>query len=187
VGGQPPAEFGEGIRTDIAHWAKIVKDADIQATLMSQPASIRNPDWWIRDAAALAITPPQIVGPVLSGSRSAPIWQPSLARPCGSTAEAQGQVIHVKGRCAHRFGSARCTQARVRTSCRANRCGEISSIRVEYQPGDGSIPISRAFARLTTMRPGTTAFVRSNRAAIPLQKATVRAAAIHLTVEGGSI
>jgi hypothetical protein len=29
VGGTA-AEFGEGIRTDIAHWAKIVKDADIK-------------------------------------------------------------------------------------------------------------------------------------------------------------
>ena len=24
------AEFGDGIRTDIAHWAKVVKDADIK-------------------------------------------------------------------------------------------------------------------------------------------------------------
>jgi tripartite-type tricarboxylate transporter receptor subunit TctC len=29
VGGTA-AEFGEGVRTDIAHWAKIVKDADIK-------------------------------------------------------------------------------------------------------------------------------------------------------------
>ena len=28
------AEFGEGIRTDIAHWAKIVKDADIKISAL---------------------------------------------------------------------------------------------------------------------------------------------------------
>jgi tripartite-type tricarboxylate transporter receptor subunit TctC len=29
VGGSP-AEFGEGVRTDVAHWAKVIKDADIK-------------------------------------------------------------------------------------------------------------------------------------------------------------
>jgi len=24
------AEFGDGIRTDVAHWAKVIKDADIK-------------------------------------------------------------------------------------------------------------------------------------------------------------
>src|SRR3954471_22638448 len=47
--------------------------------------------------SALEITPPQIVGPFYPVSER-PDLAPDLARPRGSTADAQGQLIHVIGR-----------------------------------------------------------------------------------------
>src|SRR6266545_892767 len=49
------------------------------------------------EARAFAITPPQIVGPFYPVTEC-PDLASDLARPSGSTAEAQGQLIYVSGR-----------------------------------------------------------------------------------------
>ena len=77
-----------------------------------------------REARALAITPPQIVGPFYPVTEC-PDLAADLARPSGSTAEARGQLIYVSGRRAHQFGSAgaACTHRYLA----GQRCGQISS------------------------------------------------------------
>ena len=68
---------------------------------MKQPSSRTRTGW--RDAATLAITPPQIVGPFYPVSER-PDLAIDLARPDGSTAEAQGQLIQIRGRVLTRLG-----------------------------------------------------------------------------------
>src|SRR5947209_7350979 len=55
------------------------------------------------DQGSLAITPPQIVGPFYPVSER-PDEASDLARPSGSTSEARGQLIHIRGRVLTRAG-----------------------------------------------------------------------------------
>src|SRR5437868_12272502 len=93
----------------------------------------------------LQITPPQIVGPFYPVSER-PDLATDLARPSGSTAEAQGQLIHVRGRVLTRSG-APVPHARI-DIWQANAAGKYR------HPSDSNAapldPNFKGFARFTT-------------------------------------
>jgi protocatechuate 3,4-dioxygenase, beta subunit len=106
-----------------------------------------------RDAAALAITPPQIVGPFYPVSEH-PDLATDLARPSGSTAEALGQLIHLSGRVLTRSG-APVPHARI-DIWQANAAGKYRHPSdINPAPLD---PNFKGFARLTTDAAGHYSF-----------------------------
>ena len=132
-----------------------------------------------RDAAALAITPPQIVGPFYPVSER-PDLATDLARPSGSTAEAQGQLIHVRGRVLTRSG-APVPHARI-DIWQANAAGKYRHPSdINPAPLD---PNFKGFARLTTDASGHYSFRTIKPGRYPTAEGDVRPPHIHLTVEG---
>jgi protocatechuate 3,4-dioxygenase, beta subunit len=132
-----------------------------------------------REAAALAITPPQIVGPFYPVSER-PDLASDLARPHGSTAEAQGQLILVRGRVLNRSG-APVSHARI-DIWQANAAGKYRHPSdINPAPLD---PNFKGFARLTTDASGHYSFrtIKPGRYLTP--EGEVRPPHIHLTVEG---
>src|SRR3979411_1482326 len=102
-----------------------------------------------RDAAALAITPPQIVGPFYPVSER-PDLATDLARPSGTTAEALVQLISVSG-CVLTRSGAPVPHARI-DIWQANAAGKYR------HPSDiNAAPLdtnSKGFVRLPTSPPG---------------------------------
>jgi protocatechuate 3,4-dioxygenase beta subunit len=132
-----------------------------------------------RDAAALAITPPQIVGPFYPVSER-PDLATDLARPSGSTAEAQGQLIHVRGRVLTRSG-APVTHARI-DIWQANAAGKYRHPSdMNPAPLD---PNFKGFARVTTDASGHYSFRTIKPGGYRTPEGDVRPPHIHLTVEG---
>src|SRR3954471_20367621 len=132
-----------------------------------------------RDAAALAITPPQIVGPFYPVSEH-PDLATDLARPSGSTAEALGQLIHLSGRVLTRSG-APVPHARI-DIWQANAAGKYRHPSdINPAPLD---PNFKGFARLTTDAAGHYSFRTVKPGRYPTAEGDVRPPHIHLTVEG---
>lgn len=132
-----------------------------------------------RDAPALAITPPQIVGPFYPVSER-PDLATDLARPSGSTAEALGQQIQVSGRVLTRSG-APVPHARI-DIWQANAAGKYRHPSdINPAPLD---PNFKGFARLTSDAAGHYSFRTVKPGRYPTAEGDVRPPHIHLTVEG---
>lgn len=130
-----------------------------------------------RDAAALAITPPQIVGPFYPVSER-PDLATDLAGPSGSNAEAQGQLIYVEGRVLTPSG-APVPHARI-DIWQANAAGKYRHPSdINPAPLD---PNFKGFARLTTDASGRYSFRTIKPGRYPTAEGDVRPPHIHLTV-----
>ena len=130
-------------------------------------------------ARAFAITPPQIVGPFYPVTEC-PDLAADLARPSGSTAEAQGQLIYVSGRVLASSG-APVPHARI-DIWQANAAGKYR------HPSDTNPapldPNFKGFARLTTDTSGRYSFRTIKPGAYPTPEGDIRPPHIHMTVEG---
>jgi len=130
-------------------------------------------------AGALEITPPQIVGPFYPVSER-PDLAADLARPSGSTAEAQGQLLYVTGRVLASSGDP------VPHVCidvwQANAAGKYR------HPSDKNPapldPNFRGFARLVTDASGHYRFRTIKPGRYPTAEGDLRPPHIHFTVEG---
>jgi len=132
-----------------------------------------------RDAAALALTPPQIVGPFYPVSEC-PDLATDLGHPSGSTSEALGLVIQVSGRVLTRSG-APVPHARI-DIWQANGAGKYRHPSdINPAPLD---PNFKGFARLTTDAAGYYSFRTVKPGRYPTAEGDVRPPHIHLTVEG---
>jgi protocatechuate 3,4-dioxygenase beta subunit len=132
-----------------------------------------------RDAAAFAITPPQIVGPFYPVSES-PDLATDLARPRGSAAEAQGQLIYVRGRVLTLSGEP-VSHARI-DIWQANAAGKYRHPSdINPTPLD---PNFKGFARLTADESGRYTFRTIKPGRYPTAEGDIRPPHIHLTVEG---
>jgi protocatechuate 3,4-dioxygenase, beta subunit len=144
---------------------------------MSQPRS--KTETGRRETGALAITPPQIVGPFYPVSER-PDLTTDLARPRGSGAEAQGQLIYVSGRVLTSSGEP-VPHARIEI-WQANAAGKYA------HPSDSNPapldPNFRGFARLTTDASGRYSFRTIKPGRYPTAEGDIRPPHIHLTVEG---
>jgi protocatechuate 3,4-dioxygenase, beta subunit len=144
---------------------------------MKQPISKTQTDR--RDATTLAITPPQIVGPFYPVSER-PELAADLARPSGSTAEAQGQLIHVRGRVLTRLGRP-VSHARI-DIWQANAAGKYRHPSdINPAPLD---PNFKGFARFTTDAFGRYCFRTIKPGSYPTVEGDIRPPHIHLSVEG---
>ena len=144
---------------------------------MKQPGS-RTPTGR-RDAATLAITPPQIVGPFYPVSER-PDLAVDLARPRGSTAEAQGQLIQVRGRVLTSLGKP-VPHARI-DIWQANAAGKYR------HPSDSNPapldPNFKGFARFTADAFGGYSFRTIKPGCYPAAEGDIRPPHIHLSVKG---
>ena len=132
-----------------------------------------------RDAATFAITPPQIVGPFYPVSER-PDLAADLARPRGSTAEAQGQLIHVSGCVLTRLGGP-VSHARI-DIWQANAAGKYRHPSdINPAPLD---PNFKGFARLTTDAFGRYSLRTIKPGRYPTVEGEMRPPHIHLSVEG---
>src|SRR3954447_11268554 len=127
----------------------------------------------------LQITPPQIVGPFYPVAER-PDLAADLARPCGSAAEARGQLLHVMGRVLSRSGEP-VAHARIEI-WQANAAGKYR------HPSDtNSAPLDpnfNGFAQLTTDATGRYAFRTIKPGRYPTPEGEMRPPHIHFTVEG---
>lgn len=131
------------------------------------------------DAAALAVTPPQIVGPFYPVSER-PDLATDLARPVGSDAEAKGQLIYVMGRVLTLAGKP-VMGARI-DIWQANAAGKYRHPSdVNPAPLD---PNFKGFARLTSDAEGRYSFRTVKPGCYPTLEGDVRPPHIHLTIEG---
>lgn len=132
-----------------------------------------------RDAAALTITPPQIVGPFYPIS-ARPDLSTDLARPRGSAAEARGQIIYISGRVLTRSGV---PVPHVRIDIwQANAAGKYRHPSdINAAPVD---PNFNGFARLTTDASGHYSFRTIKPGCYPTAEGEVRPPHIHLAIEG---
>jgi len=131
------------------------------------------------DAIALAVTPPQILGPFYPVSER-PDLATDLARPAGSDAEAEGQPIYVMGRVLTLSGEP------VAGACidiwQANAAGKYRHPSdVNPAPLD---PNFKGFARITSDAAGRYSFRTIKPGRYPTPEGDVRPPHIHLTVEG---
>ena len=132
-----------------------------------------------RDAATLAITPPQIVGPFYPVSER-PDLAIDLARPDGSTAEAQGQLIQIRGRVLTRLGKP-VPHARI-DIWQANAAGKYRHPSdINPAPLD---PNFKGFARFTADAFGGYSFRTIKPGCYPTAEGDIRPPHIHLSVEG---
>jgi protocatechuate 3,4-dioxygenase, beta subunit len=131
------------------------------------------------DARAFAITPPQIVGPFYPVAEC-PDLAADLARPRGSAAEAQGQLICITGRVLTSSGTP-VPHARI-DIWQANAAGKYR------HPSDTNPapldPNFKGFARLTTDASGHYSFRTIKPGRYPTAEGDIRPPHIHLTVEG---
>jgi protocatechuate 3,4-dioxygenase beta subunit len=131
------------------------------------------------EARAFSITPPQILGPFYPVTEC-PELAADLARPSGSTAEAQGQLIYVSGRVLASSGTP-VPHARI-DIWQANAAGKYR------HPSDTNPapldPNFKGFARLTTDMSGRYRFRTIKPGAYPTREGDIRPPHIHMTVEG---
>jgi protocatechuate 3,4-dioxygenase beta subunit len=131
------------------------------------------------DAGALPITPPQIVGPFYPASER-PDLAADLARPIGSTGEAQGQLIYVSGSVLTRSGEP-VPRASIEI-WQANAAGKYRHPSdINPAPLD---PNFKGFARLTTDASGRYGFRTIKPGQYPTAEGDIRPPHIHLTIEG---
>ena len=129
--------------------------------------------------AALAVTPPQIVGPFYPVSER-PDLAMDLARPSGSTTEAQGQILYVSGRVLTSSG-APVPHARI-DIWQANAAGKY-----RHRSDTNQAPVDpnfKGFARLTTDASGHYSFRTIKPGSYPMAEGDIRPPHIHLSVEG---
>jgi len=130
-------------------------------------------------ARPLAITPPQILGPFYPVCER-PDLAADLARPSDSGAEAQGQLIHVRGRVLDRLGKP-VSHARI-DIWQANAGGKYR------HPSDTNPapldPNFKGFARLTTDATGHYSFRTIKPGRYPTAEGDMRPPHIHFDVEG---
>lgn len=131
------------------------------------------------DAAAFAITPPQIVGPFYP-IRERPDLATDLARPMGGTAEAQGQLIYVRG-CVLTPSGEPVSHALI-DIWQANAAGKYRHPSdMNPAPLD---PNFKGFARLTADASGRYGFRTIKPGRYPTAEGEIRPPHIHLAVEG---
>jgi protocatechuate 3,4-dioxygenase beta subunit len=127
----------------------------------------------------LKITPPQIVGPFYPVAER-PDLTTNLARPSGSAAEAQGQLLYVMGRVFTLSGEP-VAHARIEI-WQANAAGKYR------HPSDSNpAPLDsnfKGFAQLTTDAAGRYAFRTIKPGRYPTAEGEMRPPHIHFTVEG---
>jgi protocatechuate 3,4-dioxygenase, beta subunit len=131
------------------------------------------------NTGTFASTPPQILGPFYPVTDH-PDLTADLARPTGSAAEAQGQLIYVSGRVLARSGEP------VSRACidiwQANAAGKYR------HPSDTNPapldPNFKGFARITTDAAGRYSFRTIKPGSYPTPEGDVRPPHIHLTIEG---
>ena len=132
-----------------------------------------------RDPGSLAITPPQVVGPFYPVSER-PDEASDLARPSGSTGEAHGQLIHIRGRVLTPSG------APIAHACmdiwQANAAGKYRH-RSDTNPAPLD-PNFKGFARIVTDASGRYSFRTIKPGGYPTAEGDIRPPHIHLTVEG---
>jgi protocatechuate 3,4-dioxygenase, beta subunit len=132
-----------------------------------------------RDSASLEITPPQIVGPFYPVTER-PDLAADLARPRGSAAEAEGQLIYVRGRVLTSSGEP-VVHARI-DIWQANAAGKYR------HPSDTNPapldPNFKGFARLTTDASGRYSFRTIKPGRYPTAEGDIRPPHIHFAVEG---
>ena len=130
-------------------------------------------------AKALAITPPQIVGPFYPVMEW-PDLAEDLARPSGSAGEAEGQLLYVSGRVLTASGEP-VPHARI-DIWQANAAGKYR------HPSDNNPapldPNFKGFARVTTDASGRYRFRTIKPGRYPTPEGDIRPPHIHLTVEG---
>lgn len=132
-----------------------------------------------RDAAAFAITQPQIVGPFYP-IREHPDLATDLARPMGSVAEAQGQIIYVRGRVLTPSGEP--VSHALIDIWQANAAGKYRHPSdMNPAPLD---PNFKGFARVTADASGRYSFRTIKPGRYPTADGEIRPPHIHLTVEG---
>jgi protocatechuate 3,4-dioxygenase beta subunit len=125
------------------------------------------------------LTPPQIVGPFYPLAAS-PDLATDLARPIGSTAEANGQLICIVGRVLSSLGFP-VPHARIEV-WQANAAGKYRHPSdMNPAPLD---PNFKGFARFTTDAFGRYSFRTIKPGRYPTAEGTIRPPHIHLTVEG---
>jgi protocatechuate 3,4-dioxygenase beta subunit len=128
---------------------------------------------------SIATTPPQIVGPFYPISEW-PDLADDLARPSDSAADAQGQVIHVRGRVLTSQGKP-VPRARI-DIWQANAAGKYRHPSdINPAPLD---PNFRGFARISTDASGRYNFRTIKPGRYPTAEGDIRPPHIHLTVEG---
>jgi protocatechuate 3,4-dioxygenase beta subunit len=131
------------------------------------------------DTRAFAVTPPQIVGPFYPVSER-PDLATDLARPVGSDAEAQGQLIYITGRVLTVSGKP-VAGARI-DIWQANAAGKYRHPSdVNPAPLD---PNFKGFARITTDSSGRYGFRTIKPGRYPTPEGDIRPPHIHLTIEG---
>jgi protocatechuate 3,4-dioxygenase, beta subunit len=131
------------------------------------------------NAGMLASTPPQILGPFYPVT-DRPDLTADLARPTGSAAEAQGQLIYVSGRVLARSGEP-VSRARI-DIWQANAAGKYRHPSdINPAPLD---PNFKGFARITTDAAGRYSFRTIKPGSYPTPEGDVRPPHIHLTIEG---
>jgi protocatechuate 3,4-dioxygenase beta subunit len=144
---------------------------------MNQPGSRTRID--PAPARVLAITPPQILGPFYPVSER-PDPAADLARPGGGAAEAQGQLIHVRGRVLNSFGKP-VSHARI-DIWQANAAGKYR------HPSDANPapldPAFNGFARLTADASGRYSFRTIKPGGYPTAEGDMRPPHIHFDIEG---
>jgi protocatechuate 3,4-dioxygenase, beta subunit len=130
-------------------------------------------------ARALAITPPQVLGPFYPVSQR-PDLAADLARPSENGAKAKGQVIHVRGRVLDHSGKP-VSHARI-DIWQANAGGKYR------HPSDTNPapldPNFKGFARLTTDASGHYSFRTIKPGRYPTAEGEMRPPHIHFVVEG---
>jgi protocatechuate 3,4-dioxygenase beta subunit len=131
------------------------------------------------EGRAFAVTPPQIVGPFYPVTES-PDLASDLARPDGSAAEAQGQLIYVSGRVLNSSGVP-VPHARI-DIWQANAAGKYR------HPSDTNPapldPNFKGFARFTADTWGRYSFRTIKPGAYPTSEGDIRPPHIHVAVEG---
>ena len=132
-----------------------------------------------RDPCILGITPPQILGPFYPVA-ARPDLTTDLARPSGSSAEAQGQLIRVSGRVLTASGQP-VPHARM-DIWQANAAGKYR------HPSDtnpaGLDPNFKGFARIAADASGHYSFRTIKPGRYATRDGDIRPPHIHLTVEG---
>jgi protocatechuate 3,4-dioxygenase beta subunit len=143
---------------------------------MSEPGS---PTRIGAPARVLPITPPQILGPFYPVSER-PDLAADLARPADSAAEAQGELICVRGRVLNRFGMP-VSHARIEI-WQANAAGKYR------HPSDANPapldPNFKGFARLATDASGRYGFRTIKPGGYATAEGDMRPPHIHFTVDG---
>lgn len=131
------------------------------------------------DAKLLAITPPQIVGPFYPVTEC-PELAADLARPSGSAADAEGQLLYVSGRVLTASGEP-VPYAQIDV-WQANAAGKYRHPSdINPAPLD---PNFKGFARFSTDASGCYSFRTIKPGRYPTAEGDIRPPHIHFTIEG---